>query len=71
MIRAIVADKTTSVVTAQAVASALYAREKSGEGQHIDAMLDVMIAYLWPESDDAVHGGRPGSDRGDPNARPT
>ena len=45
MIRTIVADKTTSVVTAQAVASALYAREKSGEGQHIKiAMLDVMIA---------------------------
>ena len=30
MIRTIVADKTTSVVTAQAVASALYAREKTG-----------------------------------------
>jgi crotonobetainyl-CoA:carnitine CoA-transferase CaiB-like acyl-CoA transferase len=51
MIRTIVADKTTSVVTAQAVASALYAREKTGKGQHIKvAMLDVMIAYLWPEA---------------------
>jgi crotonobetainyl-CoA:carnitine CoA-transferase CaiB-like acyl-CoA transferase len=51
MIRTIVADKTTSVVTAQAVASALYAREKTGQGQHIKiAMLDVMIAYLWPEA---------------------
>src|SRR5215510_6072463 len=51
MIRTIVADKTTSVVTAQAVASALYAREKTGQGQHIKvAMLDVMISYLWPEA---------------------
>jgi crotonobetainyl-CoA:carnitine CoA-transferase CaiB-like acyl-CoA transferase len=51
MIRTIVADKTTSVMTAQAVAAALYAREKTGEGQHIKvAMLDVMIAYLWPEA---------------------
>jgi crotonobetainyl-CoA:carnitine CoA-transferase CaiB-like acyl-CoA transferase len=51
MIRTIVADKTTSVVTAQAVASALYAREKTGQGQHIKiAMLDVMIAYIWPEA---------------------
>ena len=51
MIRTIVADKTTSVFTAQAVASALYAREKTGVGQHIKvAMLDVMISYLWPEA---------------------
>jgi len=44
MIRTIVADKTTSVFTAQAVSSALYAREKTGQGDHIKiAMLDVMI----------------------------
>ena len=50
MIRTIVADKTTSVFTAQAVSSALYAREKTGQGDHIKvAMLDVMISYLWPE----------------------
>jgi crotonobetainyl-CoA:carnitine CoA-transferase CaiB-like acyl-CoA transferase len=50
MIRTIVADKTTAVFTAQAVASALYAREKTGQGDHIHvAMLDVMISYLWPE----------------------
>jgi crotonobetainyl-CoA:carnitine CoA-transferase CaiB-like acyl-CoA transferase len=50
MIRTIVADKTTAVFTAQAVASALYAREKTGHGDHIHvAMLDVMISYLWPE----------------------
>ncbi len=50
MIRTIVADKTTAIFTAQAVSSALYAREKTGQGDHIQvAMLDVMISYLWPE----------------------
>jgi crotonobetainyl-CoA:carnitine CoA-transferase CaiB-like acyl-CoA transferase len=50
MIRTIVCDKTTAVFTAQAVSSALYAREKTGQGDHIQvAMLDVMISYLWPE----------------------
>ena len=50
MIRTIVADKTTAIYTAQAIAAALYAREKSGRGQHIRvAMLDTMIAHLWPE----------------------
>jgi crotonobetainyl-CoA:carnitine CoA-transferase CaiB-like acyl-CoA transferase len=45
-----VCDKTTAVFTAQAVCAALYAREKTGQGDHIQvAMLDTMIAYLWPE----------------------
>ena len=45
MIRTIVCDKTTSVFTAQAVSSALYAREKTGRGDHIQvAMLDAMIS---------------------------
>ncbi|MBI2737274.1 MAG: CoA transferase [Rhodospirillales bacterium] len=71
MIRTIVADKTTSVFTAQAVASALYAREKTGKGQHIKiAMLDVMIAYLWPEAmmQYTVVGKEAAAS--DPNARP-
>lgn len=51
MVRAIVPDKTTSVTVAQAITAALFCRERTGEGQHIRlAMLDVMIAYLWPES---------------------
>ena len=50
MIRTIVCDKTTAVFAAQAVSSALYAREKTGKGDHIQvAMLDTMISYLWPE----------------------
>src|SRR6478672_10986090 len=62
MIRTIVADKTTAIVTAQAVSSALYAREKTGHGDHIQiAMLDVMISYLWPEgmTQYTVVGGEP------------
>src|SRR5215475_710635 len=44
MIRTIVADKTTSVMTAQAVAAALYAREKTGRGDHVRvSMLDAML----------------------------
>jgi len=51
MIRTIVADKTTAIFAAQAVTAALYARERTGEGQHIRlAMLDTMITYLWPEA---------------------
>lgn len=51
LIRTIVADKTTAVHAAQAVCAALFARERSGEGQSIHlSMLDTMVAYLWPEA---------------------
>ena len=51
MIRTIVADKTTAIFAAQAVTAALFARERTGKGQHVRlAMLDTMIAYLWPEA---------------------
>ena len=71
MIRTIVADKTTSVMTAQAVTAALYAREKTGVGQHVKvAMLDTMIAFLWPEAmTNYVVVGRE-APAGDHNARP-
>jgi crotonobetainyl-CoA:carnitine CoA-transferase CaiB-like acyl-CoA transferase len=71
MIRTIVCDKTTAVMTAQAVAAALYAREKTGKGDHIKvAMLDVMISYLWPEgmAQYTVVGAEAAA--GDPNDRP-
>ncbi|MGE3648408.1 MAG: CaiB/BaiF CoA transferase family protein, partial [Reyranellaceae bacterium] len=71
MIRTIVADKTTSVMTAQAVTAALYAREKTGEGQHIKlAMLDVMISYLWPEAMAQYTVVGQEASATDPNARP-
>src|SRR5271166_6046629 len=71
MIRTIVADKTTAIFAAQAVTAALFARERSGEGQHIRlAMLDTMIAYLWPEAmTQYTVVGREGS-TADPVARP-
>ena len=71
MIRTIVADKTTAVYTAQAIAAALYAREKTGQGQHIQvAMLDAMVSYLWPEGmmQYTVVGREQAA--GDPNDRP-
>src|ERR1700722_11084854 len=71
MIRTIVCDKTTSVYTAQAVAAALYAREKTGRGDHIQvAMLDVMVSYLWPEGmmQYTVVGAE--ASAADPNDRP-
>lgn len=50
MFRIIIADKVTSVTAAQAITSALFARERSGEGQHIKiSMLDTMLAFFWPE----------------------
>ena len=50
MVRTIIPDKTTAVTAAQAITAALFARERSGRGQHVRlAMLDVMVAYLWPE----------------------
>src|SRR5271156_2515783 len=51
MVRTIIADFTTAVTAAQAITAALFARERSGEGQHVQlSMLNTMIAYLWPEA---------------------
>ena len=50
MFRVIIADKVTAITAAQAITTALYAREKSGEGQHIRlSMLDAMLSLFWPE----------------------
>ena len=50
MVRTIIPDKTTAVTAAQAITAALFARERTGVGQHVRlAMLDTMVAYLWPE----------------------
>ena len=50
MFRIIVADKVTSLAAAQAISSALYARETTGQGQHIRlSMLDTMLSFFWPE----------------------
>ena len=71
MIRTIVADKTTAIFAAQAITAALFARERTGEGQHIRlAMLDTMIAYLWPEAMTQYTVVGREATTGDPTARP-
>ena len=50
MFRIIIADKVTALTAAQAVSAALFARERSGRGQHIRlSMLDAAVAFFWPE----------------------
>ena len=51
MVRTIIADYTTALTSAQAITAALFARERTGVGQHVRlSMLDAMISYLWPEA---------------------
>ncbi len=48
LVRTILPDKLTGIQTSQAVVAALFARERSGTGQHIKiSMLDVIVAFLW------------------------
>ena len=51
MLRTIVPDKLTALTAAQAITAALLARERGGGGQHVRlAMLDAVIAFMWPEA---------------------
>ena len=48
LVRTILPDKLTGIQAAQAISSALFARERNGEGQHITlSMLDTIVAFLW------------------------
>jgi crotonobetainyl-CoA:carnitine CoA-transferase CaiB-like acyl-CoA transferase len=48
LIRTIVPDKVTAITSAQAITAALLARERTGQGQHVQlSMLDSVIAFLW------------------------
>lgn len=48
LVRTILPDKLTGVTAAQAITAALFARERSGEGQHVRlSMLDAVVAFLW------------------------
>lgn len=50
MVKQGVIDKATSYTLAQAVTAALLERTRSGKGRRIDvSMLDVALAYLWPD----------------------
>lgn len=51
LVRTLIADKVTALTMAQAITAALFHRERSGEGQHIEvAMLDAVLAFNWPEA---------------------
>ncbi len=50
-IRNLVCDKITAYTACQAVTSALYLREKTAKGQHIDlSMLDSGLFFLFPDA---------------------
>jgi crotonobetainyl-CoA:carnitine CoA-transferase CaiB-like acyl-CoA transferase len=43
-------DKATAYTAAQAITAALFARSRSGSGQHLRlSMLDAGLAFLWPD----------------------
>ena len=65
-IRSLLCDKITAYTACQAVTSALFARERSEKGQHIDlSMLDAGLFFMFPDGfqnhalldDDVIPGG--------------
>ena len=51
LINSLICDKITSMTAAQAIASALVARERTGVGQRVDvSMLDAALFFLWPDN---------------------
>jgi len=50
LIRHVVVDKASAYTVAQAITAALFARERGAGGQHVRvAMIDVAMAFLWPD----------------------
>ena len=48
LVRTILPDKLTGIQASQAIAAALFHRERTGEGQHITlSMLDTVVSFLW------------------------
>lgn len=48
LVRTILPDKVTGITAAQAITAALFARERTGESQHVRlSMLDATVAFLW------------------------
>ncbi len=51
VLAAAVCDKLTALTASQAICAALYARERTGQGQWLDlAMLDAAVAFQWPDA---------------------
>ena len=50
LVRHIVADKSSAYTAAQAISSALFARERGAGGQLIEVpMIDAALAFFWPD----------------------
>ncbi len=50
LVRNLTCDKATAYTACQAVTAALFARERTGEGQHIDlSMMDAGLYFLFPD----------------------
>src|SRR5436853_230387 len=48
LVRTILPDKLTAITASQAITSALLARERTGQGQHVRlSMLEAVVAFLW------------------------
>jgi len=48
LVRTVLPDKVSAIVAAQAISSALFARERTGQGQHVRlSMLDAVLYFLW------------------------
>ncbi len=48
LVRTILPDKLTAIQASQAIAAALFARERTGVGQHVTlSMLDTLVSFLW------------------------
>jgi crotonobetainyl-CoA:carnitine CoA-transferase CaiB-like acyl-CoA transferase len=48
LVRTILPDKLTAIQASQAIAAALFARERTGEGQHVSlSMLDAVVSFMW------------------------
>ena len=50
MVNTLICDKITSVNAAQVISAALFARERTGQGQRVDlSMLDAALYFIWPD----------------------
>jgi crotonobetainyl-CoA:carnitine CoA-transferase CaiB-like acyl-CoA transferase len=48
LVRTVLPDKITAMCAAQAIVAALFARARTGEGQHVRlSMLDAVLSFLW------------------------
>jgi crotonobetainyl-CoA:carnitine CoA-transferase CaiB-like acyl-CoA transferase len=48
LVRTILPDKVTAIQASQAITAALFARARTGQGQHLKlSMLDTIVSFLW------------------------